>query len=151
MVSFYQFLLFVHIFSAILGLGPGFVMIYIVSNAKTLPQLKHAYVIRKRIHVFVMVGGTLLLITGLGMGMLNPHLFTKVWYTLSLVLYFIALGAGPIVLSPKSKPIKKLLEQSKGENIPSQYYPLAKEVFFYERITNVIFLIIIALMILKPF
>src|SRR5690625_1503887 len=150
-MSLYQFLLLVHIFSAILGLGPGFVMIYIVTNAKTLPQLKHAYEIRKRIHVFVMIGGTLLLITGLGMGMLHPHLFTKVWYTLSLVLYFIALGAGPTVLSPKSRPIKKLLKQTKGETIPPQYYPLAKEVFFYERITNVIFLIIIALMILKPF
>src|SRR5690625_2575887 len=92
-MSLYNFLLFVHIFSAILGLGPGFVMIYIVTNAKTLPQLKHAYVIRKRIHVFVMVGGTLLLLTGLGMGMLNPNLFTQIWYIVSLILYFIALAA----------------------------------------------------------
>src|SRR5690625_290076 len=150
-MSLYQFLLLVHIFSAILGLGPGFVMIYIVTNAKTLPQLKHAYTIRKRIHVFVMVGGTLLLITGLGMGMLKPYLFTQVWYIVSLILYFIALAAGPVVLSPKSKPVKKLLDNSSGEDIPPEYYPLAKEVFFFERITNVIFIIIIALMILKPF
>jgi len=150
-MSFYQFLLFVHIFSAILGLGPGFVMIYIVTNAKTLPQLKHAYAIRKRIHVFVMVGGTLLLLTGIAMGVLNTALFKQGWYIVSLVLYFIALGAGPVVLSPKSKPVKQLLANATGDKIPTEYYPLANSVFFYERITNVIFLIIIALMILKPF
>src|SRR5690625_4294157 len=126
-MSLYNFLLFVHIFSAILGLGPGFVMIYIVTNAKTLPQLKHAYAIRKRIHVFVMVGGTLLLLTGLGMGMLNPNLFTQIWYIVSLVLYFIALAAGPVVLSPKSKPVKKLLEESSGEDIPAEYFPRSEE------------------------
>src|SRR5690625_3933680 len=150
-MSLYIFLLFVHIFSAILGFVPGFVMIYILTIAQTLPQMKHVYAICKKIYVFVMVDGTLLLLTALVIGMLNPNLFTQIWYIVSLVLYFIALAAGPVVLSTKSKPVKKLLEESSGEDIPAEYFPLAREVFFYERITNVIFLIIIALMILKPF
>ncbi|HLR64264.1 MAG TPA: DUF2269 family protein, partial [Pseudogracilibacillus sp.] len=107
-MTFYKILLVIHVFSAILGLGPGFVMIYIVTNAKTLPQLKHAYDIRKRIHVFVMVGGTLLLLTGLLMAVLNPILLKQGWYIISFILYMIALGAGPVILSPRSKPIKKM-------------------------------------------
>lgn len=150
-MSFYDLLLVIHIFSAILGLGPGFVMIYIVSEAKTMSQLKHAYQIRNRIHVFVMVGGTLLLITGIWMGILRPYLWKQFWFTGSLILYFIALGAGPIVLSPLSKPIKQLLKSYTGDEIPVQYTDAAKKLFFYERITNIIFLIIIALMITKPF
>lgn len=150
-VTFYKLLLTVHIFSAILGLGPGFVMIYIVTNAKTLPQLKHAYEIRRRIHLFVMVGGTLLLVTGLWMGYLNRALFQQTWYIASFILYMAALGAGPFILSPKSKPIKEILAHAEGEEIPANYEPLAKDLFFYERITNVLFLIIIVLMILKPF
>lgn len=150
-MSLYNMLLVVHVFSAILGLGPGFVMIYIVSEAKTMSQLRHAYEIRNRIHIFVMVGGTLLLITGIWMGIINPHLWKQVWYVASLILYFIALGAGPIVLSPLSKPIKKLLQEHKGNDIPEQYKKDAEKLFFYERITNVIFLIIILLMITKPF
>lgn len=151
-MSFYDFLIFVHVASAILGLGPGFVMIYIVTTkARTMEELRHAYVIRNRIHIFVMVGGTLLLLTGLLMGVINTYLFTKGWFVLSLILFLIALAAGPIVLSPKSKPIKELLATYEGDLVPAEYYALTKELFFYERITNVIFLIIIALMILKPF
>lgn len=150
-MSFYELLLFVHIFSAILGMGPGFVMIYVVTRATTMTELKHAYNIRNRLHVFVMVGGTLLLITGLWMGFIHTYLFTTGWYVISLTLYLIALAFGPLVLSPRSKPIKALLKEHKGEEIPTEYYTLSKQLFFYERIENVIFLIVIALMILKPF
>lgn len=150
----FNILLVIHIFSAILGMGPGFVMIYIVTKAKTMTELKHAYVIRHRIHIFVMVGGTLLLLTGLGMGLLRPYLFQQLWYIISLLLFLIALAAGPVVLSPCSKPIKEMLAsypKEAGEEIPEEYYEMANKLFFYERTTNVIFIIIIALMILKPF
>src|SRR5699024_8784555 len=90
-MSFYDILVFIHVFSAILGLGPGFVMIYIVTKAKTMTELRHAYVIRNRIHIFVMVGGTLLIVTGLWMGFLNTYLFTQGWYITSLILFLIAL------------------------------------------------------------
>ncbi|WP_449354547.1 DUF2269 family protein [Virgibacillus natechei] len=150
-MTFYEVLLFVHIFSAILGLGPGFVMIYVVTKATTMTELKHAYIIRNRLHIFVMVGGTLLLITGLWMGFIHTYLLTTGWYVVSLTLYLIALAFGPLVLSPRSKPIKALLKEHNGEEIPAEYYRLSKQLFFYERIENVIFLIVIALMILKPF
>ncbi|MBP1968491.1 putative membrane protein [Virgibacillus natechei] len=150
-MTFYELLLFVHIFSAILGLGPGFVMIYVVKQATNMTQLKHAYNIRNRLHIFVMVGGTLLIITGLWMGFINTYLFTTGWYVTSLTLYLIALAFGPLVLSPRSKPVKALLKEHEGEEIPAEYYTLSKRLFFYERIENVIFLIVIALMIVKPF
>ncbi|TMN22495.1 DUF2269 family protein [Lentibacillus cibarius] len=150
-MTFYELLVFVHIFSAILGMGPGFVMIYIVTKAETMTELRHAYDIRNRLHIFVMVGGTLLLITGLWMGFLNSYLFSQGWYVTSLALYLIALGLGPIMLSPKSKPVKALLKEHQGEVIPPEYYTLSRKLFFYERLENMLFLIIIALMILKPF
>lgn len=150
-VTFYDLLVFIHVFSAILGLGPGFVMIYIVTKANNLTELKHAYIIRNRLHIFVMVGGTLLLITGLWMGLVHTHLFQQGWYMTSLVLYLIALGFGPTVLSPRSKPVKSLLENSTGDKIPPEYFIISKKLFFYERIENSLFLIVIALMILKPF
>lgn len=150
-MSFYKILVFIHVFSAILGLGPGFIMIYVVTKAKTMTELKHAFFIRNRIHIFVMVGGSLLLITGLLMGFINTYLFKQGWYIVSLFLFLIALAAGPLVLKPKAEPVKKILREHKGENIPEEYYEKAKTLFFYERLTNIIFLIIITLMILKPF
>ena len=150
-MSLYDLLVIIHVFAAILGLGPGFVMIYIVTNAKDMRQLRHAYHIRNRIHHFVMVGGTLLLLTGLGMGIMNPYLFSQYWFLISLVLFLVALAAGPLVLSPRAKPIKEILADDRIQEIPDTYEVLAKELFFYERMTNISFLIIILLMITKPF
>lgn len=149
-MSLYRIILLVHVLSAILGMGPGFVLIYVVTKAKNMTELKHAYFIRHRLHIFVMIGGTLLLITGLLMGILNPILFHVKWYLISLTLFLVALAFGPLILSPRSKPIKQLLNEASGEKIPDKYYPLAKKLFFFERLENVIFIIIIILMILKP-
>lgn len=150
-MTFYRFLVLIHVLSAILGLGPGFIMIYIVTKTKTMTELRHAYLIRNRLHVFVMVGGMLLLLTGLAMGTINPHLFHAGWYVTALTLFFIALGFGPVVLLPRAKPIKALLKSHTDNKIPEEYYRLARKLFFYERIENGIFFIIIVLMVLKPF
>ncbi|WP_047983042.1 DUF2269 family protein [Ornithinibacillus californiensis] len=150
-MSLYDFLVLVHIFSAILGMGPGFMMIIIVSKANNLTELRHAYKIRNRMHIFTMVGGTLLLLTGLLMGAINTYLFQQGWYVISLILFLIALAFGPFLLSPRSKPIKELLKNAEGETIPAEYEGMSKRLFFVERIENIIFLIIIVLMIVKPF
>lgn len=150
-MSFYKILLLVHVLSAILGLGPGFIMIYVVTKAGNMTELRHAYLIRNRLHIFVMVGGTLLLLSGLAMGFVNSALWQMKWYVVSLVLFLIALAFGPLVLSPRAKPVKKLLSEIQGEVIPQEYYSMAKELFFYERIENLIFIAVIVLMILKPF
>lgn len=149
--TLYKILVFIHIFSAILGMGPGFILSRLVKSARNMTELRHAYAIKHNLHIFVMIGGTSLLITGLLMGAINPSLFQAGWYWTSLILFFIALAMGPIVLKPKSKPIKSLLEKTSGEEIPKEYYPLSKVLFSLERLINILFLVIIALMILKPF
>ncbi|WHY87232.1 DUF2269 family protein [Neobacillus novalis] len=151
MSTIYTIIVFIHIFSAILGMGPGFVLTTVVKSGNTMTELRHSYKIRHKLHIFVMIGGIFLLLTGLAMGFLNPSLFRMGWYITSLVLFLTALAMGPLVLSPRSKPIKDLLESHKGEAIPEEYWRLSKVLFRYENIENVIFLIIIALMILKPF
>lgn len=150
-MSVYDILVFVHIFSAIVGMGPGFFMVLPVKRAQTMTELLYGYVIRDRLHRFVMIGGTLLLVTGLLMGFLKAYLFSQGWFLLSLLLFLVALAFGPLVLSPRSKPIKKLLNEYEKEEIPDEYDQLATKLFFYERIINSLFLIIIVLMITKPF
>lgn len=152
-MTFYDFLVFIHIFSAILGMGPGLIMTFVVTQAKStnMTELRHAFKIRNSLHILTMVGGTLLLLTGIVMGIVNPYWFTQGWYITSLILFLIALAFGPFLLKPRSKPIKELLASHKGEDIPEEYDVLSKRLFNVEHIENFIFLIIIALMILKPF
>ena len=151
MITFYKILVTLHIFSAILGMGPGFILTTVVKSGKNMTELRHSYRIRHKLHIFVMVGGTLLLITGVRMGIINPSLFRMGWYVTSLVLFLAALAIGPLVLSPRSKPVKELLDSQKGEEIPEEYWELSRILFRFENLENVIFLIIIALMTLKPF
>lgn len=149
--TFYQMLVFIHILSAILGMGPGFILSLITKSAKTMDELRNAYNIKHHVHIFVMTGGILLIVTGLLMGMLNPGLFRMGWYIVSLILFLIGLAMGPLVLAPLSKPIKALMQSHKGNDIPSEYYLLSKKLVRYENIGSLVFLIIIVLMILKPF
>lgn len=151
LIYFYKLLVIIHIFSAIMGMGPGFILTRIVKSADTMTKVKHAFAIRRDLHILVMIGGTLLLLTGLLMGALHPYLFRMGWYVTSIVLFFVGLAMGPLVLSPRSKPIKALLESYDGEEIPDEYIKLSKELFRYERLENFIFILIIALMVLKPF
>ncbi|WML28264.1 DUF2269 family protein [Neobacillus sp. OS1-33] len=151
LITFYKILVTLHIFSAILGMGPGFILTTVVKSGKNMTELRHSYRIRHKLHIFVMVGGTLLLITGVSMGIINPSLFRMGWYVTSLVLFLAALAIGPLVLSPRSKPVKELLDSQKGEEIPEEYWELSRVLFRFENLENVIFLIIIALMTLKPF
>lgn len=147
--TIYQILAVIHVISAILGMGPGFYLTLVASKAKTMTELRYAYDIRQRLHIFVMIGGFLLLATGLCMGFIRPALFTAFWYIASLTLYLIALAFGPFVLKPLTKPIKTLLYEDHN-TIPPQYMKLAEKLFRYEWITNVIFFIIILLMLTKP-
>ncbi len=151
MVTLYKCLVFIHVFSAILGIGPGFVLVSIAKSAKTMTELRHAYALKRRLHNYVMIGGTLLLVTGLSMGALNPALFHAGWYVTSLALFIVTLIMGPTVLVPDTKPIKALLAEYDGDDIPEEYHRLARRLYRHENILSLIFVIIISLMILKPF
>src|SRR5699024_10697455 len=151
-MTLYQFLLIIHILSAIIGLGPGFVMIYLVTYAQTMEQLRYSYQLRHRVHIFVMIGGVGLLVTGIWMWLLNRVLLTQGWYLTSLILYLIALAMGPLVLKRLSTPIKAFLSEPQvHDGIPQTYKQMAQKLFFYERIEMIIFIIIIILMVWKPF
>ncbi|MDP4157685.1 MAG: DUF2269 domain-containing protein, partial [Bacillota bacterium] len=43
MSLFYNVVVFIHIFSAIMGMGPGFILTTVVKSGKTMTELKHAY------------------------------------------------------------------------------------------------------------
>ncbi|MGM8211366.1 DUF2269 family protein [Virgibacillus sp. W0430] len=150
-MSFYDFLVLVHVIAAIVGVGPGFILTLIVKKPQTMSELKHAYIIRSRVHLLVMTGGILVFITGIWMGFLHVYLFTQAWYIISILLFLAVLAAGPCLLAPRSKPIKKILIEQDSEEIPATYDKLSRNLFFYERITNVFLFAIIVLMVVKPF
>lgn len=150
-MTLYRILIFIHVLSAIIGIGPGFILTYIVTKPNNMTELKHAYFLRTKLHALVMYGGIGLFVTGLWMGYLNPSLFATGWYVVSFILFLISLAFGPLILKPRLKPIKRIIETTTSEEIPADYYVYARKLFFFEHLTNLILFIIIALMVLKPF
>ncbi|WP_208588909.1 DUF2269 family protein [Gracilibacillus suaedae] len=151
MNSIYTILVVIHIFSAIVGIGPGFVLTTIVKSANSLIEIRHAFALKAKVHIFVMIGGILVLITGLLMGVLKPVLFQQGWYLASMILYFAALSLGPTLLKKFSTPIKELIADPNLENVPSAYHENLQKLLRVEYIENTLLLIIILLMITKPF
>src|SRR5699024_3334527 len=128
-MSFYKALVFIHVISAIVGLGPGFILTLIIMNTKNMTEVRHAFSLWNRIHIFVMLGGIMLLVTGLLMGFLNPSLFKQGWYIVSLLLFLVTLVSGPFVLKPISIPIQEILAEYDGEEIPEDYLKHANRLF----------------------
>ncbi|WP_277678321.1 DUF2269 family protein [Gracilibacillus dipsosauri] len=151
MESIYPILVLIHIISAIVGIGPGFVLTKIIKSAKTMDEIRYAFRLKKRIHVFVMTGGILLLVTGLLMGFIHPILFKQGWYLTSLTLYFIAIGLGPTLLKKYAAPINEMLKTHKGDDVPESYANHVQKLLRTEYVENTLLLFIIIMMILKPF
>lgn len=151
MNSLYTWLVILHIFSAIVGVGPGFVLTTIVKNAKTMTEIRFAFQLKMKVHIFVIIGGMLVLITGLIMGALKPILFQQGWYVASMILYFLALLLGPTLLKKFSKPIKAILADKSIKEVPKAYHQHVKKLLQTEYVANTLLLIVIFLMITKPF
>jgi uncharacterized membrane protein len=151
MQTIYSILVVIHIFSAIVGIGPGFILTTIVKSARTMEEIRHAFMLKTKVHVFVMIGGILVLVTGLAMGFIRPYLFNQGWYITSMLLYFLALALGPTLLKKYSYPIKQILQNKDRNDIPKEYFTHLNKLLKVEYVENTLLICIIILMILKPF
>ncbi|HJV44321.1 MAG TPA: DUF2269 family protein [Bacillota bacterium] len=150
MDNVYSFLVVVHIFSAIFGVGSLFILSAIIRMGKNMQELRFSYEIFNKVHFYAVVGTISLLISGLTMGALRHNLFNLAWVQISALLIIIFFIIGPIWLRPIMKPILELVQTHKGEEIPEEYYRLYRRMIPVEIAIAVIFILITILMILKP-
>lgn len=151
MQTIYSILVVIHIFSAIVGIGPGFILTTIVKSARTMEEIRHAFMLKTKVHVFVMIGGILVLVTGLAMGFIRPYLFNQGWYITSMLLYFLALALGPTLLKKYSYPIKQIIQDKDRNDVPKEYFTHLNKLLKVEYVENTLLICVIILMILKPF
>ncbi len=83
-----QWLVLIHVLSAIMGIGPTFFGHVLVRINQTPEQLRHSLKLAGRLDFFPKVGGSLAVITGILLIVLNDYgTFTQLWLVGSLVLY----------------------------------------------------------------
>lgn len=150
-MTFYTFLLVLHIVAAVVGLGATFAMPALMTTVRTVSQAKFALNVSEKIEKFAKTGSISLLVTGIVMAIIHPYLFKEIWYIASLVIY---VGVQPIaagMLPKKAKLQMEALEGVNGDELPKEYLRLAKESAPLNNILHVAAIVLIVLMTVKPF
>ncbi len=150
-MTFYSILLVIHIIAAVVGLGASFGMPVLMSSVKTVSQAKFALVVFKGIEKFAKIGSITLLITGIIMAIINPYLFSEIWYIASLIIYVAVQPIAAAMLPKKVKLQMEVLEKHQGEDLPEEYITLAKQSVPLNNILYVSAIVLIILMTIKPF
>ena len=137
-MSFYGILVLLHVIGAVCGIGAQFAQPFLFNRVKTAKQAEFAHHVNHGIDK-------------LTMGAMNTYLFTQGWYLISLILFVTILPvAGGIVPKKAAKQIE-ILNNHKGDDLPESYLSLKKQVVPFNRYTYIASVIIVILMVTKPF
>lgn len=151
MQHLYTLLLVFHILSAILGVGPVFLFNKILKRAETVEQLRYAHHIVEKLNRNANYSFGIILVTGLLMGWMNPYLFRTEWYIASLILFFISGLYAIFAVEPLLKQMQGITSnQSVSSKISTEYKMLFQRKQSRDMVANLIAVVIILLMVIKP-
>jgi len=150
-MTFYGFVLLIHIIAAVAGLGASFAMPIVSKYPKTVEQAKFSLLLNKYIEKPVKFGSIGLLVTGLILGFLNLELFKQGWYLASIVIYILVQPIVAGILPKRLKQMEQILAEHSEDNIPETYQELNNSLRPFNWITHGAAIILIILMTLKPF
>ncbi|AZB41830.1 DUF2269 family protein [Bacillus sp. FJAT-42376] len=150
-MSIYGIIVLIHVIAAVCGLGATFALPILMNRPKTVSQAHFAFHVNDGIEKLAKVGSIILLVTGILLGILNPDLFTKVWYIASLIIYVAVQPIVAVILPKRMAEQKAILENHSGEELPESYLQIGKKMAPYNGFLHSSAIILIVLMVLKPF
>jgi|SRR3954469_24188055 uncharacterized membrane protein len=150
-MSFYGILVLLHVIGAICGIGAQFAQPLLLNRVKTVKQAEFALHVNHAIDKLIVIGTLTLLITGLIMGALNTYLFTQGWYIISLILFVTILPVAGGIVPKKAVQQLEILKNHKGDELPESYLTLKKQAAPFNRYIYSATVIIVILMVTKPF
>jgi uncharacterized membrane protein len=150
-MTLYGTLVLIHIIAAIVGLGASFAMPVVTKFAKTASQARFALELNEKIESFPKIGSLTLLATGLLLGYLNSSLFSEIWYISSLVIYILAQVLVIGIIPKKQKHMTEILEEHEGDDLPDAYRTADKQLDPYVYLLHGLAVVLIILMVVKPF
>ncbi|SDJ09618.1 DUF2269 family protein [Salimicrobium halophilum] len=147
----YTSLLLIHIIAAIVGLGPSFAMGAMLKASKTKHKILWTMELFKKIEKFSKIGNITLLLTGIAMALVNSSLWKEGWFITSILIYvavqFITIGK-----IPKShQEQERMLRETQDEELPPPYIASVQNLKPYNAIVHSAAIVLIVLMVLKPF
>lgn len=149
-----DWLVLLHVISAVVGLGPAYAFPLILRKEKSLEEVRRMADLVTRLEILPKIFGGLTLLTGILLVWLgNYGTFFTLWIVAALILFILAEVVIIGFLTPAAKKLAltltQLTEQGESEtNLIS--LDLLSKVRNYHITSCVIVLVIIALMVLKP-
>ncbi|WP_028778052.1 DUF2269 family protein [Shimazuella kribbensis] len=147
----YNYLLFIHIISAVTAIVAVIGYPVIMSCVRTVEQAKFGLRLLEKMAILPKIGGILLLLTGLSFGYQQTYLFRELWYLLAVAIFCVILVIFAVLLPSGMKQQLALLEQTQGETLPEVYRRSRRRSLRLEVIANFCVVISILLMVFKPF
>ncbi|MDQ8734191.1 DUF2269 family protein [Paenibacillus sp. LHD-38] len=151
MLFLYTIVLFIHVLAAVMGLGAAFGFPILARTAKTAAQARFTLQLLKNLEILPKAGSITLLLTGLIMGIMEPDLFTEVWFIASIAIYLITQIFVIGMLPRNMKAQAAILENHTGEELPPQYKAVSKQSAKIEGVTHLFAFLLIFLMVFQPF
>ncbi|WP_332690757.1 DUF2269 family protein [Halalkalibacter lacteus] len=150
-MTLYGIFVLIHVISAVVGLGASFALPSIINSPQTAKDARYSLLLNAKVEVFAKVGSITLLVTGLILGALNTTLFTTGWYVTSILIYigvqFIVAGVMPRTI----KTMESSLTDYNDEDLPAGYTEGVLKLKLYTAIVHSAVVILIILMVVKPF
>lgn len=149
-----EWLVFLHVVAAVVGLGPAYAFPLILKKEKSVFEVKRMVDLVARLEVLPKVFGGITLISGLILVWLgNYGTFFTLWIGVALILFILAEVVIIGFLTPAAKKLSatlsKLCEQGTSETDQHSLHLLTK-VRNYHITSCLIVLVIIAFMVIKP-
>ncbi|MGG3467032.1 DUF2269 family protein [Neobacillus pocheonensis] len=149
-----EWLVLLHVISAVVGLGPAYAFPMILKKEKSLVEVKRMADLVTRLEILPKIFGMLTLLSGLMLVWLgNYGTFFTLWIIAALILFILAEVVIIGFLTPAAKNLSATLdhltEQGEIETNEKTLGLLAK-VRNYHITSCVLVLVIIALMVVKP-
>jgi uncharacterized membrane protein len=158
-ISFYSFVLFIHIAAVVLAFGVTFTYALVFSVTRKayerhLPYLHHIQaVIGER--MIAPLGGVILL-AGLYLAIDGPYDFSEPWIGIGLLIIVVILATGGAYFGPREKRLSELAERDVAASpegrvtFSPEYEQLFRQVRTVMLVANAAVLLAIFMMVTKP-
>jgi uncharacterized membrane protein len=150
-MTLYEVIVLIHVIAAVTGLGAGFALPFVLKGVKTVEQAKYSIGLNYLIEKGVKIGSIALLLTGLILGALNTSLFTEVWYITSIIIYLAVQVVAAGIMPKKIKRMEVIINAHNGSELPEEFTKINLELKPLNAILHTAAVLLIILMVLKPF
>lgn len=146
-------LLVLHILASIAIMGPAFVLPIIRRSARTVSQLRFVFGITTKLAIIPKIGGTVLILTGVWLMIITKMGLSQMWLNVSILLSLLMIVLIDGMIEPRMKKIIKMISESQdqGNELPAEFGLLFKKIVPIETVAQLLMIVILVLMVVKPF